>query len=173
MKFQAILSIAALGAASLFTACQSGGEANNDAGATPPADLPADAQTDASTTINPSAPPAPATAEPAQNTDGVWHYTCAKGCAGGAGTATACATCGATLVHNQVYHSNDNTFPAVSPTAASGQPTQAPAPKPEPPQNAAGVWHFTCSAGCAGGAGAAGSCAKCGKALAHNAAYHQ
>ncbi|PSR14667.1 MAG: hypothetical protein DA408_17340 [Bacteroidetes bacterium] len=46
-------------------------------------------------------PPPPAAA---QNAAGVWHYTCASGCAGGAGAATACATCGSTLAHNQAYH---------------------------------------------------------------------
>jgi hypothetical protein len=48
-------------------------------------------------------------AEPPQNADGVWHYTCAKGCAGGAGAAGACATCGGALAHNQAYHGNDYT----------------------------------------------------------------
>ncbi|MEM1120036.1 MAG: hypothetical protein AAGJ18_06275 [Bacteroidota bacterium] len=42
----------------------------------------------------------------------------------------------------------------------------------EPAQNANGIWHYICSAGCAGGAGSAGNCATCGGALAHNAAYH-
>lgn len=44
------------------------------------------------------------TPEPAQNAKGVWHYTCPKGCAGGAGTMTACAKCGTQLQHNTVYH---------------------------------------------------------------------
>lgn len=43
-------------------------------------------------------------AEPAQNAKGVWHFTCAKGCAGGAGAQGTCATCGGPLSHNQVYH---------------------------------------------------------------------
>lgn len=43
-------------------------------------------------------------AEPAQNAAGVWHYTCPNGHAGGAGSATACGECGATLVHNAAYH---------------------------------------------------------------------
>jgi len=51
---------------------------------------------------NPTVVPPPA--EPAQNANGVWHYTCAKGCAGGAGTATTCASCGGTLAHNAAYH---------------------------------------------------------------------
>ena len=46
----------------------------------------------------------PAGAEPAQNANGVWHYTCTNGCPGGAGSAIACATCGTTLVHNTLYH---------------------------------------------------------------------
>lgn len=54
---------------------------------------------------------------------------------------------------------------------APGVATQNPQ-LPEPAQNAAGVWHYTCSQGCAGGSGAAGVCAICGNALAHNAAYH-
>ncbi len=45
--------------------------------------------------------PAP---EPAQNAAGVWHYTCAKGCAGGSGTPGNCATCGQALAHNAAYH---------------------------------------------------------------------
>lgn len=44
------------------------------------------------------------TASPAQNTYGVYHYTCTNGCNGGAGTATKCTSCGADLVHNQAYH---------------------------------------------------------------------
>ncbi len=108
--------------------------------------------------------------EPAQNAKGVWHYTCAKGCAGGAGTAQACAKCGATLVHNKAYHENE--APATKTNPAPGAGTAA-TPKPEPPQNAKGVWHYTCPDGCAGGAGSATPCAKCGKTLAHNAAYHQ
>lgn len=47
----------------------------------------------------PSTPPAPA-----QNAAGVYHYTCANGCAGGAGSASPCPTCGNALVHNQAYH---------------------------------------------------------------------
>jgi len=62
-----------------------------------------DAQNQAPPTPNPATTPTP-TAEPAQNAVGVWHYTCAKGCAGGAGTATACSKCGGTLVHNAAYH---------------------------------------------------------------------
>ena len=108
--------------------------------------------------------PNPATLEPSQNTSGVWHYTCSKGCAGGAGSAVNCATCGTLLAHNSGYHANTNTTPVTSPFATQ--------PAAQTGQNAAGVWHYTCGNGCAGGAGAAGSCSTCGNALAHNAAYH-
>jgi hypothetical protein len=49
-------------------------------------------------------PPTPTTPEPAQNASGVWHYTCANGCAGGAGGAGSCGTCGGALAHNAAYH---------------------------------------------------------------------
>lgn len=42
----------------------------------------------------------------------------------------------------------------------------------EAPQNAMGVWHYTCSQGCAGGSGTATNCTNCGGLLAHNAGYH-
>lgn len=58
--------------------------------------------TNASPMMNPSTPPAKA--EPAQNAAGVWHYTCANGCAGGAGAAGTCGTCNGALAHNQAYH---------------------------------------------------------------------
>lgn len=51
-----------------------------------------------------AAAPAPPAPSPAQNAAGVWHYTCAKGCAGGAGTAGKCAKCGGDLAHNAAYH---------------------------------------------------------------------
>ncbi|MBK8954152.1 MAG: hypothetical protein IPM34_01160 [Saprospiraceae bacterium] len=49
-------------------------------------------------------PPAPTTPEPAQNAKGVWHYTCPKGCEGGAGAQGNCAKCGTALAHNAAYH---------------------------------------------------------------------
>ena len=131
-----------------------------------------------------TATPAITSPEPPQNAAGVWHYTCPKGCAIGGGAATACATCGTTLAHNASYHGKPN--PAATATQAPTQmptqmPTQTPSQtpgqtpptaKPEPPQNAAGVWHYTCPAGCASGGGAAVACASCGKKLEHNKAYH-
>lgn len=53
------------------------------------------------TTIDPATP---ALKEPAQNANGVWHYTCGNGCAGGAGTQGNCASCGSPLAHNAAYH---------------------------------------------------------------------
>jgi len=52
------------------------------------------------TTNNSALPPAGA----AQNADGEFHYTCAKGCAGGAAGAGNCAGCGGALAHNQAFH---------------------------------------------------------------------
>lgn len=40
----------------------------------------------------------------AQNTSGVYHYTCPSGCEGGAGGAGSCATCGTALTHNTAFH---------------------------------------------------------------------
>ena len=114
------------------------------------------------------------TAEPAQNAAGVWHYTCANGCAGGAGAAGTCATCGGALAHNTAYHGGGAAGAGTQPSINFGDlnPGQPPAATPEPAQNAAGVWHYTCPSGCTGGAGSAGKCASCGAALAHNTAYH-
>ena len=109
--------------------------------------------------------PNQATTETAQNAAGVWHYICIKGCAGGAGSAVNCGTCGGLLAHNQAYHTNANStsipIPFTSPPAA------------ESGKNTAGVWHYTCEKGCAGGSGIAGNCGTCGGTLAHNTAYHQ
>lgn len=126
--------------------------------------------TDSMEVSNTPAQPNP-TAEPAQNADGVWHYTCSKGCTGGAGVAgSICATCGGPLDHNQAYHAAASANPSnpimLPPTNATPPPT------PEPAQNAAGVWHYTCAKGCAGGAGTASNCSTCGGPLAHNQAYH-
>ena len=179
MKFHSILSIAALCAITVFPSCKNDSDASKNAtvettGAQPaagPTDMAAAPISNPETAAAPTPPPA--TTEPPQNAAGVWHYTCPKGCAGGAGAAESCAKCGTTLTHNTVYHGQPKTTatsanPAIAPGAAT-----TPTKQPEPAQNAAGVWHYTCAAGCAGGAGAAGACAKCSKPLAHNQAYHQ
>ena len=133
-----------------------------------------------STATPPATPP---TQEPPQNAAGVWHYTCPNGCAGGGGSAAPCPKCGTTLAHNQAYHDGANTTGnAVTPqnggnfttpplgSVNSNPPTP---PTQEPPQNAKGVWHFTCPNGCAGGGGSTTPCPKCGTTLVHNQAYHQ
>jgi len=129
--------------------------------------------------------------EPALNAAGIWHYTCPSGCEGGGATAIPCPKCGTTLAHNTAYHNNGNTTTtttssnpispvltqpstsALTSPAVGNLPTNNPIQKaPEPAQNAAGVWHYTCPSGCAGGGGSATACATCGTTLAHNTAYH-
>lgn len=142
-------------------------------------------QGEKSTETNVATPPpvAPMTAPPsapaAAGVAGVEHYICPSGHVGSGGAAQGtCAECGVALVHNQAFHANAPAAtgaPAQNPMlqnpGAAGAPTVA-APPTEPAQNAAGVWHYTCSAGCAGGGAAAGPCSQCGGALAHNQAYH-
>lgn len=115
------------------------------------------------------------------------HYVCTSpGCAGkGAAGAGNCEVCSSALVHNQGFHNqstpastaNEGLSPLfTNPSAAPSDPS-APAaisttPTAEPAQNANGVWHYTCSNGCAGGAGSAIACASCGSTLAHNQGYH-
>jgi len=179
----------------LLAAC--GGSEQESARQAPIQSQPTPATTPAApATPNVATQPAtpPPTAEPAQNAQGVWHYTCPNGHAGGAGSATACPECGTTLAHNSAYHGNPA---APTPAAAGGaavpggtpatmfaDPSQTPVnttvgaapvatPTAEPAQNATGVWHYTCPSGCAGGGGSATACTKCGATLAHNQAYHQ
>ena len=92
-------------------------------------------------------------------TGGVKHYTCPNGHEG-SDSQGSCIVCGATLQHNQAWHNQ----PAQTP--------QTPTPGGEPPQNAAGVWHYICPSGHDGGAGSAVACAECGTTLIHNTAYH-
>lgn len=198
MKFQHLLSVVALGAITLFSACANDSGASSDestaetAGTQPAAETPgmapapgADAQviTPITATGDPAIMPQMPTANPAakqeppQNAAGVWHYTCPKGCKGGAGAANPCAKCGATLAHNAAYHPQQ-TPPTTTTTAAPAAPAGLSADptavkKVEPPQNKAGVWHYTCPDGCAGGGGSAVACQKCSKMLVHNTAYHQ
>lgn len=194
MKFQPILFIAALCAITIFSSCQNDSDASksttgastdaSSATSTGTSDVAAPAVSNpiaapspiGDPSIAPATAPAPTTAtppaEPPQNAAGVWHYTCPKGCKGGGGAATACAKCGTTLTHNTAYHAQANA-PTTTPAGATATPGTSTQKPPEPPQNAAGVWHYTCPGGCPGGGGAASACAKCGKTLAHNTAYHQ
>lgn len=91
---------------------------------------------------------------------GVKHYTCPNGHAGADAQGT-CMSCGATLEHNQAFHDQ--------PAAAGADPA---ASTPEPPQNASGVWHYTCPNGHDGGSGSATACSICGTTLEHNPVYH-
>lgn len=125
----------------------------------------------------PSASPTPTAegGEPPQNAAGVWHYTCPNGHDGGAGSATACAVCGTTLVHNSEYHNSGggSTIPSDPLTTTTTTPTSVPpTTTSEPPQNDAGVWHYTCPNGHDGGAGSATACSECGATLVHNTLYH-
>ncbi len=113
----------------------------------------------------------------------VYHYICQNNCAGsGAMEAGVCPTCGVNYVHNAAFHAQD--APVSDPSLNTLQGPQNPqfqqnpaAPQtpqaPEPAQNAAGVYHYTCSKGCSGGSGTGGVCATCGGPLSHNQAYHQ
>jgi hypothetical protein len=107
---------------------------------------------------------------------GVQHYICANNCEGSGGpSAGSCPVCGTAYTHNQAWHNQSSSTPTnptttVNPTSPTT--LTPPTRTPEPAQNAAGVWHYTCSAGCAGGAGSAVACSGCGATLAHNTAYH-
>jgi hypothetical protein len=143
-----------------FTSC---GDNSTDSAGTDPAPA-------VTTPVNPAAPIAPATPAAAA-TSGVEHYTCPNGHVGSGGSAQGqCSNCGAELDHNQAFHANDATT-----TPAATNPTSPIIQQPATPsaaQNAAGVFHYTCSQGCAGGSGSKGNCGSCGSELAHNQAFH-
>lgn len=73
-------------------------------GSSPATPIQVDPSTITTGTPNPvtTQPAAQTTAGP--NAKGVWHYTCSKGCEGGAGAAGNCAKCGNALTHNQAFH---------------------------------------------------------------------
>ena len=179
----------------IFAACanEGGSNSNTDSGAA------ATPTTDVTTPVTPPPPAIPENTN-AQNQvnipagpDGiVHHYICEK-MDGGFGTAAgACPKCGAAMAHNSAFHAqpqggpqntpnvtiqnqNGATLPSTistTPPPGLGGPQAAPPPV-EPPQNANGVWHYTCPKGCTGGAGGASPCGLCGTTLVHNTAYHQ
>lgn len=114
------------------------------------------------------APPA-ATGNSLSTAGGVQHYICPNNCQGSGGpSAGTCPVCGSEYQHNQAYHNQ----PAANSFNPTGQTVPTTSTTPEPAQNAAGVWHYTCPSGCSGGAGSAGKCSSCGADLAHNTAYH-
>ncbi|MGJ8684527.1 MAG: hypothetical protein ACSHWW_07885 [Nonlabens sp.] len=100
MKFLKIVTIILIGFTLFLTSCKDAENANPKETTAPvkPAKVtPASFQ-------NAMNPAAQNNTEPAQNAAGIWHYTCASGCAGGAGTPSNCKTCGNVLVHNTTYH---------------------------------------------------------------------
>ena len=123
----------------------------------------------ATTTTNPVPPATTTTA------GSVPHYICPDACVGGGGpSAGNCPICGKTMVHNQAFHSQNQTQNTVPPTGNVNNATPTTPPtQAEPAQNANGVWHYTCANGCPGGAGSAVACATCGTILVHNTQYHQ
>jgi hypothetical protein len=111
-------------------------------------------------------------------TGGQQHYKCqTAGCAGGGAAAGSCPVCGAELVHNQAFHSQNQATPATPSTTpvmidpATGQPATPEQMSPPSAQNSAGEYHYACPSGHAGAA-SAGKCSTCGAELTHNAAYH-
>ena len=103
------------------------------------------------------------------------HYICQNNCENsGSDSEGVCPTCNTPYLHNQAFHNSDflKNGPLNVPdnTQTNTQNTNTTAPAPA--QNALGVYHYTCTNGCAGGAGSAANCVSCGNPLAHNQAYH-
>jgi hypothetical protein len=100
-----ILQLSFLLVVTLFVSCKDDAKKSGDTQSAPTTTNAQPAQTAPSTQVpsnfTPSQGPPPSTP---QNANGVWHFTCPKGCEGGAGEAVACAKCGTTLTHNQAYH---------------------------------------------------------------------
>ena len=124
------------------------------------------------TTTSSTVPPA----RTADTNPNVPHYICPNNCVGGGGaSAGPCPVCGTTMTHNAAYHNQPAANqPNIVTTPETNTATPVtPPPGGEPAQNANGVWHYTCTAGCPGGAGSAVACATCGATLVHNTLYHQ
>ena len=108
----------------------------------------------------------------------VKHYICLNKCENsGSDTEGICPTCNTPYTHNVAFHNDDflKNGPLKVPTntaTPSQNNTITPPTPPSPAQNAAGVYHYTCTNGCAGGSGSAANCKSCGNPLAHNQAYH-
>lgn len=149
-----------------FSSCQSGEskKIREDARQALPAPPAGDVATTPATP--PATPPATNPNEP--------HYKCPNNCSGGVGAAAGpCPVCGTELAHNQAYHVPQTT--TTTPTADNPlnvTPPPSTTQTPAPATNAAGVYHYTCSNGCAGGGASASACATCGATLVHNQAYH-
>jgi hypothetical protein len=144
-----------------FFACQNNTDSNSGADTSTPA---------VTTPVTPSAQTPTAPANTITTNTGVEHYTCPNGHVGSGGDAPgSCSQCGAELSHNQAYH---NATPAQNTTTTSPIIQTPQQQQPAAAKNAAGEWHYVCSAACGGGAGAQGNCPNCGSALSHNQAYH-
>lgn len=107
----------------------------------------------------------------------VKHYYCVNNCEGSGGDeAGNCSVCNTPYTHNQAFHKGE--FLQNGPLKIESNtplPNTTPAPTTnqiEPTQNALGVYHYTCTNGCAGGAGSAVNCVSCGTLLEHNSVYH-
>lgn len=113
-----------------------------------------------------------------KTTQKVKHYICENNCENSGGDAAGnCPVCENPYTHNTAYHANDllKSGPlkvesnATNPTQKIPQKTTN---APKPAQNTKGVYHYTCTNGCAGGSGTADNCKSCGNTLAHNQLYH-
>jgi len=108
----------------------------------------------------------------------VKHYICLNKCENSGSDAEGiCATCKTPYTHNVAFHNNDllKNGPLKVPTntvTPAQNNTINPPPAPTPAQNAAGVYHYTCTNGCVGGSGSVVNCKSCGNPLEHNQAYH-
>ena len=142
---------------------------------------------DTTTNIQATAPAGLTPANTAPAPGEVAHFICPNNCAGSGGALQAnCPVCATAYVHNKAYHDQPGQAqkqPELVPMTAPGaqnitgdidviQQSQQQPKQAAPAQNANGVWHFKCDAGCEGGAAAAGPCGACGLALKHNKAYH-
>ncbi len=108
----------------------------------------------------------------------VKHYICLNKCENsGSDNEGVCPTCNTPYTHNVAFHNDDFLkngplqVPDNSATSTQNNTIATP-PAPAPAQNAAGVYHYTCTNGCVGGAGTLVNCKSCGNPLEHNQAYH-
>ncbi|GGK52794.1 MULTISPECIES: hypothetical protein [Flavobacteriaceae] len=107
----------------------------------------------------------------------VKHYICLNKCENsGSDAQGVCPTCNTPYTHNVAFHNDDllKNGPLKVPinTPTSNQNNAITPPAPAAAQNAAGVYHYTCTNGCVGGAGSMVDCKSCGTPLEHNQAYH-
>jgi len=111
------------------------------------------------------------------NNGDVQHYICPNNCEGSGGSSQGtCPICGTAYVHNAAFHNQENQNANNQINLEGGDQLQDLQQQQQsqnaPAQNAAGEYHYICSAGCSGGAGSAGACSQCGANLEHNTAYH-